>query len=176
MLRRISFVAVAVATLAALSADLGACGDKFLRAGRSARFRRYAAIHPASILLYAPAPAWTNTGVKDFEAMLKKAGHKPFAVRNVGDFSEAISARKYDVVIALYADAMLIKAQMSSVPSAAALLPVLYRPTDPVAMEAVRTYQWLIRPDKMDKFQALEKIDELLSIRQKGLSTAAGTH
>lgn len=175
MLRRICVVALVAATLASVSADLSACGDKFLRAGRSARFRRYAAIHPASILLYAPAPAWTDKGVRDFESMLKKAGHKPFAVRNAGGFAEALSVRAYDVVIALYSDAVLIRPQVSSSASGPAVLPVLYRATDPVAIEAGRTYRWLIRPDKMDKFQALEKIDELLTTRLRSSSSRVGT-
>jgi len=39
-------------SLICVSADLSACGDKFLRVGRSARFKGYAAVHPASILIY----------------------------------------------------------------------------------------------------------------------------
>jgi hypothetical protein len=50
-MRRVLVVGL-IATLTAASVDLGACGDKFLRVGRSARFRRYAAVHPASILIY----------------------------------------------------------------------------------------------------------------------------
>ena len=174
MFRRLSVGVVTVAVLVSLSPDLSACGDKFLRAGRSARFRRYAAVHPSSILLYAPAPAWTGKGVKDFEIMLQKAGHSPFTVRSADELTEAFAARKYDLVIALYRDTVVIRTQLASVPARPAVLPVLYRPDARVASEAASAYRSVIRVDKMDKFQALETIDELLSRTLKGSSGVSG--
>ena len=57
MLRRKLVVGVVamvstMGTMALTSVDLGACGDKFLRPGRSGRWQNYAAMHPAAILLY----------------------------------------------------------------------------------------------------------------------------
>lgn len=174
MLRRIFVGGVVAAVLISLSPDLSACGDKFLRAGRSARFRRYAAVHPSSILLYAPAPAWTDKGVKDFEVMLQKAGHSPFTVRSGNGLTEALAARKYDLVIALYRDIVVIRTQLASVPAHPAVLPVLYRPNSRVASEAASAYRSVIRVDTMDKFQALETIDELLGRTLKGASGVSG--
>jgi hypothetical protein len=174
MLRRISVGAVVAATLVCLSPDLSACGDKFLRAGRSARFRRYAAVHPSSILLYAPAPAWTSKGVKEFEVMLQRAGHAPVTLRNAAGFAEALASRKFDLVIALYSDAVVIRTQLASTPAGPVLLPVLYRPSPEVAIEAASAYQSVIRVDKMDKFQALETIDELLSRTPKHSTRVSG--
>jgi len=174
MLRRSVVGLVVAAVLVSLSPELGACGDKFLRAGRSARFRRYAAVHPSSILLYAPAPAWKDKGVKDFEGMLRKAGHSPFTVRSANELPEAFSVRKYDLVIALYADTVVIRTQLASVPTHPAVLPVLYRPDSRVASEAASAYRSVIRVDKMNKFQALETIDELLGRTQKGSSAVSG--
>lgn len=174
MFRRLSVGVVVAVLLVSLSPDLSACGDKFLRAGRSARFRRYAAVHPSSILLYAPAPAWTNKGVKEFEVMLRRAGHSPFTARNVSAFSEALAAGQYDLVIALYADAVVIRRQLPAALARPVLLPVLYRPSDRIATEAASAYRSVIRVDKMDKFQALETIDELLSRTGKTSSGAVG--
>ena len=176
MLRRMTVAGLVMATLAVQCADLSACGDKFLRAGRSARFRQYAATHPSSILLYAPAPAWTTKGVRQFEAMLTKAGHRPVAIRNASGIAGALGTGKYDLVIALYGDATTIRAHLETVSVRPAVLPVLYKPNASVAAEAGKTYQWIIRVDKMDKFQALEKIDELLGQRSKRGSAVAGTN
>ena len=81
MLRLLYVVSLVVAAFASASADLCACGDKFLRIGRSARFRGYAAVHPSSILIYKPANS-TPAGIKEFEALLKRAGHKPLSSKN----------------------------------------------------------------------------------------------
>src|SRR2546427_7696902 len=43
---------VVLAASMARSVSMDACGDKFLQVGRGAKFRAYAAIYPASILIY----------------------------------------------------------------------------------------------------------------------------
>src|SRR5437588_2861419 len=105
---RRAFVIGLIATFAAGSVDLGACGDKFLRVGRSARFRRYAAVHPATILIYKPASS-TRAGIDELKALLKQAGHKAVAVDGGTNISDALAAAHYDLVIAAYADAAGIK-------------------------------------------------------------------
>ena len=51
-MRRRDFIGGLLAMTLGRSVDLGACGDKFLRVARSARFRRYAAVHRVRILIY----------------------------------------------------------------------------------------------------------------------------
>jgi hypothetical protein len=172
MLRRWFVVIVGAATLTAGSTELGACGDKFLRVGRSARFRRYAAVHPAAILLYKPANS-TPAGIKEFEALLKRAGHKPRVVDNGADISRVLAAAPYDVVIADYADTGKIKESLRSSPSKPGLLPILYKPTRDVAAAAEKEYLCLIKPDAMTKYDALAEIDHLMQLRLKGIPTEA---
>lgn len=172
MLRRLFVVGVAAATLASGSADLSACGDKFLRIGRSARFRGYAAVHPSSILIYTPASS-TPAGVKELEALLKRAGHKPLAVKNGSSLSQLLAATKFDVVIADYADVGRIKAELRLVASEPGLLPILHKPTKAVAAEAEKEYHCLLRPDAMSKHDALAEIDHLMELRLKTTTAAA---
>jgi hypothetical protein len=174
MLRHPVVVAVVAATLASASADLSACGDKFLRIGRSERFRGYAAVHPSSILIYTPANA-TPAGIKDFEALLKRAGHKTLAVENGARLSQIFAAATYDVVIADYADTGKIKGELQSVASRPGLLPILYKPTKAVAAEAEKEYHSLIKPDAMSKHDALAEIDHLMELRLKGTAAADAT-
>jgi hypothetical protein len=174
VLRRLIVVGVVAAAFASASADLGACGDKFLRIGRSARYRGYAAVHPSSILIYAPASA-TPAGLKEFEALLTRAGHRPVVVKNGSPLSPAFTTAKFDVVIADFADTGKIRQELQSVPSQPGLLPILNKPTQAVAAEAEKEYHCLIKLHTMSKYDALAEIDHLVELRLKGtIAPAAG--
>jgi hypothetical protein len=164
---RHAFAVLLIATFAASSVDLGACGDKFLRVGRSARFRRYAAVYPASILIYTPANA-TSAGMKEFEALLKRAGHKPVTVDSGTSIPRALAAAQYDLVIADYSDASHIKTDLQS--SKPELLPILYKPTKAIEAEADKQYACLIKPASMTKYDALAEIDRLMQLKRKSAS------
>jgi hypothetical protein len=168
--RILTTVAVAV-VLASVSADLDACGDKFLRVGRSARFHRYAAVHPAAILIYTPSDA-TPAGIKEFEAILKRAGHRPVLLPNGADVRQALAAAPYDVVIANFSDSERIRDGLRGSASPPSLLPILYKPTQAVAELAERQFVCLIKPDAMTKYDALAEIDRLM--QQRLQTTPAG--
>jgi hypothetical protein len=165
MLRRLSLVLLILITVASAGTDIFACGDKFLRVGRSARFRGYASVHPSSILVY--APRWTRHGIADFEQMLKHGGHKPVTVTTADEMSRAVVVGKYDLVITSYADADAVTKEFQALPSKPALLPLVYKATKTQTAEAVATYRCLLRPEKMTPFQALEEIDRLIDLRLK---------
>jgi hypothetical protein len=171
-MRRI-FVMGLISALAVASVDLGACGDKFLRVGRSARFRRYAAVHPAAILIVKPVHA-TPAGIDELKDLLKQAGHRPFAVDSPADATSALASAQYDVVIADYADTGSIRKQLDAATSAAAILPIVYKPTKAVEAEADRQYAWMIKPHAMTKYDALAEIDHLMDSRPGGDPAAAG--
>ena len=165
MLRRLSLVLLILITVASAGTDILACGDKFLRVGRSARFRGYASVHPSSILVY--APRWTRHGIADFEQMLKHGGHKPVTVTTADAMSHAIVGGKYDLVITSYGDADAVTKELQALPSKPPLLPVVYKATKTETAEAAATYRCLLRPEKMTAFQALEEIDRLIDLRLK---------
>jgi hypothetical protein len=167
-MRRRTFIASLIAATLGGSIDLSACGDKFLRLGRSARFRRYGAVHPVAVLIYSRNS--TRKGINELKAVLKRAGHKPVALDRSASVSAALAASRYDVVIADYADADRLTGDVSAA-SGAALLPILYKPSEAVEVEATRRYAFLIRPDAMTKFDALDEIDRLME--SKGRHTVA---
>jgi hypothetical protein len=176
MLRRLCIV-IGVVLLPSVSADLNACGDKFLRVGRSARYKHYAAVHPASILIYAPANS-TSKGIQEFEAVLKRAGHKPRSVKNGTGLAEVFATAKYDVVIAAYADTGRIRNELNAVSATPRVLPVLDNPTKAVAAEVANEYPFCIRLHTMTKYDALEEIDRLLdsTIKQNTLPPSGGRY
>jgi len=167
-MRRRAFITGLIATTAAGSIDLDACGDKFLRVGRSARFRRYAAVHPAAILIYTPRDA-TREGLDELKSLLKRAGHNPRAVDRNASVSSALTASPFDVVIADYLDADRLKRDLQSVSSSATLLPILNTPDRAMETEATRQYAFLIKPHKMTKFDALAEIDRLMESRSRSV-------
>jgi len=169
-MRRRVFITGLIAATAAGSIDLDACGDKFLRVGRSARFRRYAAVHPAAILIYTPRGA-TREGLDELKGLLKRAGHNALALDRNASVSGALTASPFDVVIADYLDADRLKSDLQSSSSRAALLPILNTPNQAIETEAMRQYALLIKPHTMTKFDALAEIDRLMESR--GRSTAA---
>lgn len=165
MLRR-SLVVLTVAAVAGFaSVDLSACGDKFLRAGRSARTKGYAAVYPASILIY--KPSGTVKGLQEFESLLKKAGHKPVALRDRAALPQTLTSARYDLIIADYSDTLAIKGQFSPSPEPG-FLPILHNPTRAQETEAAKHFQHVLKPEKMTKFEALEQIDRLMKLRRKG--------
>jgi CheY-like chemotaxis protein len=170
---RSTFVIGLIVTLTAASVDLGACGDKFLRVGRSARFRRYAAVHPAAILIVSPVHS-TPAGIEELKALLKLAGHRPVAVDSGTDIVSVLAGAQYDLVIADYADAGRIRSDVQPASVKPAILPILYKPTKAVEAEASKQYACLIKPHAMTKYDALAEIDRLMELKQSGDSRVGG--
>ena len=165
MVRRLIFPLAVVVACACAQTDNHASGDKFLRVGRSARFRQYASVHPSAILVF--APQWTDRGINDFEAMLKRAGHTALTVTSRPALAQALASEKYQVVITGYRQAALTRVALQEARSTAALLPVIYQVTKAEAEEARTAYACLITPEKMTNYDALEEIDRLIDSQPK---------
>jgi hypothetical protein len=172
MFRRILAVGVLGAIVLSSPVDLRACGDKFLRVGKSGRFRGYAAVHPASILIYTPAQA-KPSGIKALEDLLKRAGHTPRSVKNGASLPQAFDDARFDLVIAAYADVGRIRGELDTLPSHPGLLPVLHNATKAVAAEAARAFPYLLDTHTMTTGDALEEIDDLMAQRLKAAAVAA---
>jgi hypothetical protein len=166
-MRRRHFIGGLLAMTLGRSTDLSACGDKFLRMGRSARFPRYAAVHPAGILIYRPLNS-RRAAIDELKALLKRAGHKPVVLDRTASVSAALTASPYDVVIADYLDADRLKVDLQSAASQAALLPILNQPSKDTESAATRQYPFLIKPHAMTKYDALAEVDRLMESRSRG--------
>jgi CheY-like chemotaxis protein len=171
MWQRVLAGLIVAAVGASASTDLRACGDKFLRAGRSARTKGYAAVYPAAILIYKPNA--TAKGLQEFESLLRKAGHKPVALKDGAALSQTLTSAKYDVIIADYADTELIKGQFSSASAEPGLLPILHNASKAQEAEVAKHYHCVLKPEKMTKYDALEQIDHVMELRRKSMTGAA---
>src|SRR5689334_16729078 len=84
--------------LASTSVDLLACGDKFVRVGRSIRLGGYASMYPATILVY-QFPKASAEGMREFDSMLTKAGHTVVVIPQGSDIARAAASRSFDLVL-----------------------------------------------------------------------------
>ena len=173
MLRRLLATLSIAAVAASASVDLNACGDKFVRAGRSQRTRGYASIHPASILIYKPQA--TAKGLKIFESLLKKAGHKPTALKDSQALAQTLASGKYDLVITDYQDIPVVRSGFTAASGQPRVLPILEQPTKALSDEVAKQYHCVIKIGQMTQYDALDQIDHLMEMRLKGTAVTAAS-
>lgn len=168
MLRRLAAISVAATLCVTFWTDLSACGDKFMRVGRSASGRRYAALHPSSILIYRPLGS-TTKGMTDLEKLLKQAGHAPRILQRDEGVEPALASANYALVIADYADVDMLKGRLGGAASAPTILPILAKSNKVVEAQIRSEFHCLIKPRAMEPNDALAEIDHAIDFRLKSL-------
>lgn len=157
------------AMVVSASVDLSACGDKFLRIGRSARTNGYAAVYPSSILLFVPKAAKASA-VRDFEKELKKAGHRFQAVATIQALPGALAAGNVDIVIAASDDVERLKTHAQTAPSTPFILPIVNQSNASVLASLEQRYGHVLKLPS-DKYDALVEIDHVMEARARTTST-----
>jgi hypothetical protein len=144
-----------------------ACGDKFLLVGRGVAYRRaYAAIHPASIVVFAEARRTAARAIRDprLQADLKMAGHRVLVVESEAALVKALESGAVDLVLTDATDADRTSRQATTAPSRPTVLPVMYEPTKAEAKEIETRYQCrLMSSDRADRY--LVVIDNAMKTR-----------
>lgn len=164
MRHRVILCVPLLAIFLAGSVDLTACGDKFFRPGRGARDKRYGAIYPASILLYAPADTKAKT-LKDFETALKGAGHTARSVRGIDGLASALSGGQYDIIIVAGSDAASLSAYLTGSPSPPEVVPMV-DPKKIAVAEMQRRYPHVLTAGAA-RVEILEELDHVMSVRPR---------
>ena len=115
---------VLAGTLALLQAPVHACGEGQFNMGHGLRYQGYLTPRPATVLVY-------DDGAEVRKALyagLQKAGHKVTVVGNSRDLSEALRARRFDVVISDLDDVATIQGDAGkNAPAPPPVLPVVER-------------------------------------------------
>ena len=166
-MRRVTIVLVSILVASRTSAA-EACGDKFLRVGRGARYQRsYVAVHPASLLLLARPGSPVAAALRELEPALKRAGHKPIVVEDVSAMAPALSGGHVSLVLADLKDLPSVESAAKASGTRVDMLPFLDQPTRAARDAATQTYRCVAEtPGK--KAQVLAEIDEILEITLKG--------
>ena len=167
----------AVLFLSGAPASLG-CGDKFVVLGRGMRFgRASAAKFPGAVLIYVNPASHMPAAMKEFrlETTIKAAGHKTHVVESAADLEQALTSRKYDIVLADIADSPDIQKGTANAASRPSVIPVLYKPT-PAELAAVeKKYGCLIAPASSRSADLLPVLDQAMQSRTKGLGVSCQT-
>jgi hypothetical protein len=161
-------VLLAIVTVVGLASQgVQACGDKFLLVGRGVKFHRaYAAIHPASIVIYAQPQRSAAKAIRDprLQTDLKQAGHRVVLVESDEALARALGSDHVDLVLTDVADADRTSRQGAASPSKPDVLPVMYEPTREEAKEIESRYQCRLKTsDRADRY--LVTIDDAMKAR-----------
>ena len=148
------------------SADLAACGDKYIRL--AARLGpSYAAEHTATVLIYMPAgsivpAAARKIGLHD---TLKRAGHRVHAISNEADLEPALRGRRYDIVIADASSAATIVPVLERAPGRPSLVPVFHKQSKAEFEQARKDVRCLIA-SRQKSYHAAAEIDHVMQMRK----------
>jgi hypothetical protein len=168
MMRRLVVAALFFGAALSLSADLFACGDKFLITSRGTRFQRTAVPRtPASILVFAnPASNLPKALAKvPVDATLRKAGYSPTTVTSASDFDAALSRGGWDLVLVDVADSPAIGSR-SHGNTTPIIVPVAYHVTGQQWAQVRKQYPSVLKsPIRSQSF--LDAIDDALAARPK---------
>jgi hypothetical protein len=144
-----------------------ACGDKFVLVGRGVEFHRaYAAVYPASIVIYAKPQGRAARAISDpqLQKDLKLSGHRVLLVENDGQLARALESDRPDLILTDVADAERLSRQAAGSLSKPTVLPVMYQPTKEEAAAIEKSYQCrLTSADRADRY--LSAIDNAMKIR-----------
>ena len=150
---------------AGASADLLACGNKFLVASRGTRFGKVAvARQEAAILVYANPDSSMPQAIGDVpvEMILLQAGYLPTTVSDTAALDEALSQGGWDLVLADLDDSTALSVRLSD-DNAPMIVPVLYQPTRTDMAQAKKDYESVLKaPFKSQRF--LETIDDAVAL------------
>jgi hypothetical protein len=166
-MRNLTLVLVSI-LLGAATGNAEACGDKFLRVGRGARYQRaYVAVHPASLLLLARPGSSVAAALKELEPALRRAGHKPVVVRDTAEVPQALERGHFNIVLTDLKDVPSVEKATPVAGARVDVLPFLGQPTAEARAAAEADYHCVAEvPGK--KADVLGKIDELMELALKG--------
>jgi hypothetical protein len=109
-----------------MTADLLACGDKFLIGGRGTRYQRPKNARAASVLIYADPASAVAASLKKakVESLLKLEGHRAVKVATLEQLSSVVSSGRYDVILTAASDSANVQRLVTASPDAAIVLGV----------------------------------------------------
>ncbi len=146
--------------------SLLACGDKFLVAGRGARFQRGNA--RATVLIYAPPASALSAGLANLsvDSVLSRAGYRPATAASAQDLDGLLRGKSPDVVLVDIADARTVEKRAPAGSSGPVILPVLNNASRQELAEARRIWGVVLKaPASGDSL--LDALDEAVGLHAK---------
>jgi hypothetical protein len=166
---RFRICALRLVVLSALCAGspLLACGDKFLVAGRGARFQRGGA-RGTPVLIYAPLSSSLRgaPGNLSVDAVLSRAGYHPAVAASAEELGRILKDGNPGIVLVDIADAGTVERLVPAAPSGPVILPVINNASRQEMTAARKTYGVALKsPASGDAL--LDAVDEAVDLRTK---------
>ena len=119
-------VVVVIVMLSLGAADMLACGDKFLIAGRGTRYQRPKNARAASVLIYADPASAAAAALKraKVESLLKLDGHRATKVQTLQELSTIVASGRFDVILTANSESPHVQRLVQASPDAAIVLSV----------------------------------------------------
>jgi len=165
MKHRIGLVGLVAAVGLWTGADLLACGDKFLVAGRGTRYQRPKNARAASVLIYANPSTGLEAALRKLpvESVLKREGHRSTKVEAPEQLSAILAGGRFDVVLAASGDAPAVEELLGGGPDAPIVLAVCLKGAGQEKPAAGKGSSCLKAPPK--EHSLLEAIDKAVERR-----------
>jgi hypothetical protein len=137
MRRRIGLVALLVAVGLWTGADLLACGEKFLVAGRGTRYQRPKNFRAASVLIYSNPSSGLEAALQKLpvDSVLRREGHRATTVSTPDQLAATLASVKFDVVLAASGDAPAVERLLGGRPDAPVVLTFCVKGQQPPVAE-----------------------------------------
>ena len=145
-------------------ADLYACGDKFLVAGRGTRYQRPKNARAASVLIYADPSTGLPAAFKSVpvESMLKRQGHRSTTAETLEQLSALVTGGRYDVILAAGSVAAAIERLLASVSEPPVVVAFCVKPTGQEPREKAPSTPCTVKapPKERSLLEAIDKAVE----------------
>ena len=146
--------------------SLLACGDKFLVAGRGARFQRGSS--HATVLIYAPPASALSGGLGNLSVdhVLSRAGYHPATAASAEEMGRILKDGNPGIVLVDIADARAVERYAPAGSSGPIILPVLSNASRQELSEARKIWGVVLRsPASGDSL--LDALDEAVGLHAK---------
>ena len=169
MNHRIRLVGLVAALGLCSGADVLACGDKFLVAGRGTRYQRPKSFRAASVLIYANPSSGLPAalGKLPVESVLKHEGHRSTMVETFDQLSAVLAGGRYDVVLAASSVINAVKDLLGAGPDAPTVVALCIKGGGPASPEGRPSVPCVKAPPR--ERSLLEAIDKAVEQRDRNV-------
>ncbi|MFI4942644.1 MAG: hypothetical protein ACHP85_05230 [Burkholderiales bacterium] len=135
MSRRIRLAGMVAALGLVTGADLLACGDKFLVAGRGTRYQRPKTARAANVLIYDNAASGLPAALEKVpvDTLLKREGHSATRVETLDQLAALVAGGRFDVVLVANSVATAVQKLIGSAADAPVMVAFCIKPGAEVA-------------------------------------------
>jgi ABC-type amino acid transport substrate-binding protein len=141
------------------AADLLACGDKFLVAGRGTRYQRPKNARAANVLIYADPASGLPETVKNVpvDALLKREGHQTTTVATQDQLVSMLTGGRFDVVLVANTVLAAVRELIAGKPDAPELVAFCVKPASHAADAGSKECAVKAPPKERSLLEAIDK-------------------